>query len=311
MFVASVAPPSLEAFRSSYEVVRSSLLIAISKRQPFSLVRIGDGESVILGYREGVVNLDLEGHLRLWFGVNSLAPELMRHLRRRLYSSSIRASILGVPTLRQCGLHPRYQSSYNLLQRRLHPRWGMPLLCDAAVHRFLHLSGDLVALLRQSPFLGIVSSRVVLQSVFSLFQPDQLSFFRAPDENPVQVSANDVSSRLWFPDLFKLIENQLQPPYKGAPYLIGAGLVGKLFCETIRARGGIAIDIGSIFDGWASVPSRDYFSRYPESAYGLQAIQDASFLSSSERMTRLCAVLQCHESDPSSFKLVESSGCGT
>lgn len=307
--MASVAPPSLEAFRSSYEVVRSALLLAINKRRPFSLVRIGDGESVILGYREGVANMDLESHLRLWFGVNSLPPELLHYLRRRLYSSSIRASILGVPTLRQCGLHPRYQRSYILLQRRLRPRWRKPLLCDAAVHRFLHLSGDLVALLRQSPFLGIVSSRDVLQSVFSLFQPDQLSFFRAPDENPVQVSANDSSPRLWLPDLFKTIENQLQPPYMGAPYLVGAGLIGKLLCETIRARGGIAIDIGSIFDGWASVPSRDYFSRYPESAYGLQAIQEASLLSSAERMTRLCAVLRRHESDPSSFSLVASSGC--
>ena len=53
---------------------------------------------------------------------------------------------------------------------------------------------------------------------------------------------------------------RFQPPYRGAPYLVGAGLMGKLICDQIRRAGGFAIDVGSIFDGWVENNSRSYFA---------------------------------------------------
>ena len=40
--------------------------------------------------------------------------------------------------------------------------------------------------------------------------------------------------------------------------LVGAGLLGKLLVSEARARGGIALDIGSIFDHWLGFRTRSY-----------------------------------------------------
>ena len=42
-------------------------------------------------------------------------------------------------------------------------------------------------------------------------------------------------------------------PFPGALFLVGAGAFGKIYCHWIRDRGGIAVDIGSLFDSWAGV----------------------------------------------------------
>ena len=42
-------------------------------------------------------------------------------------------------------------------------------------------------------------------------------------------------------------------PGGGALFLVGAGAFGKIYCQWIKERGGIAIDIGSIFDSWANI----------------------------------------------------------
>ena len=45
-------------------------------------------------------------------------------------------------------------------------------------------------------------------------------------------------------------------PCKGNPCLIGAGVIGKIYTNWMRDRGGIAFDIGSIFDEWAGRVTR-------------------------------------------------------
>jgi hypothetical protein len=40
--------------------------------------------------------------------------------------------------------------------------------------------------------------------------------------------------------------------------LVGAGLLGKLLVTEARARGGVALDVGSIFDHWLGLKTRSY-----------------------------------------------------
>lgn len=42
-------------------------------------------------------------------------------------------------------------------------------------------------------------------------------------------------------------------PFPGALFLVGAGVFGKIYCHWIKARDGIAIDIGGQFDAWAGI----------------------------------------------------------
>ena len=47
-------------------------------------------------------------------------------------------------------------------------------------------------------------------------------------------------------------------PRKGEVYLVAAGFLGKIYCDVIRRRGGIGIDIGSLADYWMGFATRRY-----------------------------------------------------
>jgi len=60
-----------------------------------------------------------------------------------------------------------------------------------------------------------------------------------------------------FPEVYERLRGEIAPPARGAVYLVGAGAFGQVYCDWIRARGSIGIDIGSVFDGWAGVRVRE------------------------------------------------------
>ncbi|WP_342148372.1 hypothetical protein [Methylorubrum sp. SB2] len=56
-----------------------------------------------------------------------------------------------------------------------------------------------------------------------------------------------------FPVLYKQIAAAIQArgDLRGQLFLVGAGLLGKYYCALIKRQGGVALDIGSVFDSWA------------------------------------------------------------
>lgn len=42
----------------------------------------------------------------------------------------------------------------------------------------------------------------------------------------------------------------------GVPCLVGAGVIGKIYCNWMRDRGGVAFDIGAVMDLWAGYSTR-------------------------------------------------------
>ena len=293
----------LEDRRHSYLEVREILASAINAKRSGSLLRIGDGESVILGYKPNLPNEDLSSHLHLWFGDTPPNSRQLLVLRDRLRLACRSATILGIPTLRQCNIHVRYKHSYQFLDQILRRRHKV-IITDAAVHRFLHLSGDLLACLRGSPFIGLVTSQAIADLVSHYFIPDELFIKLIPGESPLEsIESTSLSSKSWVDNCGFLKEFRINPPYRGAPYLVGAGLMGKLICDQIRRAGGFAIDIGSIFDCWAQVNSRAYFSSYPSHCYDLEHALHMSFLGSEERLHDFLSLATSHESAPESFRL--------
>lgn len=294
-----------EMARLSYARTREIISYHISNRKPCSVVRVGDGESVILEWPKTNVVGDLEAHLRLWFGRTNIERNVIEWLKRRLVSACKNASILGIPTRAQVKMHARYRSSYrevaSLRKKRCGDHYGV---CDAAVHRLLQLSGDLSAYLNEAEYLGIVTSKNVTGEVQEYFKPRVLTHYWIPGENSMSSDAEEADF-CWLPNGYKEIRESIHVPYRGAVFLVGGGLMGKLLCEDIRKKGGIAIDIGSIFDGWTKVVTRDYFKRYPKDAYTLAGGMTKANASGAERLKRLGESLRDYERNPGSLKLVE------
>lgn len=280
----------LESSRKSYEQARIGISERIRERVPFSLIRIGDGESVILGWEKGKSSDELESHLRLWFANYNFADHELSRLRKCLLRAIKRATIIGVPTTRQVALHRRYEKSYSSIERLL--RWsGMEkrLVVDAAIHRFMHLSGDIVAFLRESEFIGLVTCRHVTSELGRALNPKVLAHYLIPAEAELEFGGNRWGQ--WYPCRYRQLLREIHVPYRGAPFLVGGGLMGKLLCDEIRLRGGTAIDIGSVFDGWAGMRSRAYQENNTGELYELEYANKISQLSNMDRLERLASVI--------------------
>jgi hypothetical protein len=65
------------------------------------------------------------------------------------------------------------------------------------------------------------------------------------------------SEEPFYPIVFEAVCDAIDP-LPGEIYLVGAGILGKIFCNIIKERGGIALDIGSMADYWLGHETRRY-----------------------------------------------------
>ncbi len=95
----------------------------------------------------------------------------------------------------------------------------------------------------------------------------------------------EVTEPHW-PDGFNRVMDTLSVAYPGQLFLVGAGILGKIYCQRIKSLGGVALDVGSVLDAWAGVVSRLRFGPHhrlfalaaasqPTSANYRQALSDA------------------------------------
>jgi len=142
-------------------------------------------------------------------------------------------------------------------------------LTHAALHRLLSHALLFRPLLRNQPFVGLIGCRDVQTQIKRLFGIEETVWYGVKGE---KAETGIVETEHW-PDGFNDIERGLTVPFPGALFLVGAGVFGKVYCHWIKQRGGIAVDIGSIFDSWAKVGrvghpvrSLDMYKKIPEIA---------------------------------------------
>ncbi len=71
----------------------------------------------------------------------------------------------------------------------------------------------------------------------------------------------------FFPEILDSLIAELGELRRGRLVIVGAGYAGKCIVHEARARGAVALDLGSILDYWVGAASRSYLSaslRSPE-----------------------------------------------
>ena len=61
-----------------------------------------------------------------------------------------------------------------------------------------------------------------------------------------------------YPQRYEELCDEIDVAYPGEVFLVGAGFLGRIYCDIIRQRGGIALDVGSAFDYWMSYRTRPW-----------------------------------------------------
>lgn len=232
--------------------VLSLILKKIKKKEPLSVIRLGDGEGRMLGYPEFVTKKDecgegLDFSLNIWFGHGDFSEASLIDLSLQLRQAVSGADIIGLPRKKQFHAHGAYRLVLEAMERF---KLGNPqqVYTDAAIHRYLQFGLFYSYLLNNLDFVGLITGRkhlaAIIQDTFTIKHVE-------PHLIPEEAFYSNVQVEEHFPSRFDALKHEIHVPYKGAVYLVGAGALGKIYCNWIKKAGGIAIDIGSICDSWS------------------------------------------------------------
>jgi len=246
---AAMSAPGLDWPRVGLLPVVHALEAALAERRGFSLIRLGDGEGAMLAHADPAMAGELAVSLRIWFGDQGLDAGERAEMAGALEAAIVGADILGLPRARQWAMSARYRAVFAPVVRL---RGGArPLVGDAALHFYLQWSGALGRLVRAARRVSVVGCR---------------------DVAPMLAAQGGISARQWlvrgeadfpgsveeahWPSGYRRVLAGLESVEPGELVLVGAGVLGKAYCAAARVRGGVAVDLGSVLDGWAGVMSR-------------------------------------------------------
>jgi hypothetical protein len=266
---------------SSPHNAKALLLRAIKDQAPFSLVRCGDGESVVLGYPGFVHERRFMTWMANFFGTHADEPgkfePLQSHLRwaistadvvgtfrervRDVEASRQRALELGAkPDLTNADKVEISQIEWRLLDVLAHPLLADDaLLTSTNVHIRLEESGFLRSVIENAEQVNVITGNDIVDRLQAEFPNTRIKQTRVPTEYKFETArAGWEQAEPHFPQVFE----RLMADIEGGKYpgitLIGAGPCGKVYASAIKKAGGIGIDVGSILDAWAGRQTRSY-----------------------------------------------------
>lgn len=248
---AVLSPLGFEPTQKPADVVRM-IKQHQAEGRPMSVIRLGDGESAVIGYPEFTPPNEFERFLRVFFGANALTKEQKTKFVQLVRDAVRAADIIGVTggsEVTKFTVIRYFLEHYRLTD-------VTTAITHLALHRSLQEFGLYDELLRNQDVVGLITCRDVEQSLKSNFSIREVVTYKVPEEVAHARDKSNVARH--FPDRFEAIRETLAVPKQGMLFLIGAGPLGKVYCQWVKERGGIGLDVGSMFDAWAGLATRRY-----------------------------------------------------
>ncbi len=252
------------------------------KSSAFNFIRLGDGEGALLDFDETSLIEDII-YLNEHFGKTVSIEQIIKakkNLMETIKSSNvlgIRHDIINVEF--DCSLmKTRYSEKFiRTFKNNFHLRkteqdispfdairiaklykqfYKLQInertLCSQWIPFDYFLNGGMVQLILNADKIGIISSRSNIDTQIEKATGTPVKLYQVPDKNIRQGKQKSIH----FPDMFEKICENINVEYPGMLFLVGAGLIGKGYCDIIKRKGGIALDIGALIDCWVGIYSR-------------------------------------------------------
>jgi hypothetical protein len=242
----------------------------VAEGREASFVRLGDGEGNLLG-----LGLDDYPALAAYcarevsvmhFGAPDVLLTAGAELRRDFHLALRNSELIGLPgrwTLRfllamrpqRLDLRAIYGvgAVYAYLQRFADDlTLGEKTGSSSAFHQSLlpHYQ-----MLIEDRDIGLVSChRELVQGLQRRMGARSVDFYPVPKQ--AKIIDGDETDTDHYPRRYRVLLGELRRARPGIVYFVAAGMPGKVYCDAIRAAGGIAVDIGATADIWAGVRSR-------------------------------------------------------
>lgn len=232
---------------------------AVIQKQPLSFVRLGHGENRVLGYNYSFSKEDAHHTTQILFG-EKFNHQVLDELSYFLKQSFANADIIGAPIFRGFDSRSDLKIVDNTSYIHMRDLNGLQntLLCDVNVHLKAFRTTKFGELLKSIKHINIIASRKVDDIIFDAINiPTYQTYI--PTEHAF--SDNDINRTpvkgKHYPEYFgKVMDHIKKNVEPGSFYLVGAGILGKIYCNEIKKHGGVAVDVGSLIDGIAGLKTR-------------------------------------------------------
>jgi hypothetical protein len=248
---------------------------------PFSLVRIGDGEGNVLRlsseFGAPPTSIDekcFDAIFTMQNSTNFLGDTPDKVAFASLVARAVsNATLLGVRAVWselppesefiRCTLEDgEIRGALGLLNARLFAerliRHNARPAGITFAHCYLALLEGLPRLLDNVPEIMIICGRGSLRNTFQHRLGDRLiGFITVPVEGG---GDPEEPMKSHYYRYFPRVLDRLSDSLTGTLVLIGAGIFGKVYCEAVRCAGGVGVDLGSGFDLLAGIKSRPIHS---------------------------------------------------
>jgi hypothetical protein len=279
LFDTDISPAQCREFVS---LVRDRL----ANGKSFSFIRLGDGESSCLTYEPHLSTLaqpDMADRERTWWGAELGADDRAR-ISAQISSAIWNADCVGIPTVSRIlrdvklsedddlergrtgrGLRSVLYTFENI--ERLRPRHSdLRRFASCHLHQDLarwDLYPDLIERAREVVLISchpgladIVKQRFGARIAGNIIVP--------PRHASIPLLRDPPSTSRSLPDVIGEIAESLGELPRNRLVLVGAGYLGKWLVDLAKVRGGVALDLGSIFDHWVGINTRSYLDLAPK-----------------------------------------------
>ena len=270
-----------------HAVALDRIRAAVQSRRPFSLIRTGDGEAMLLSVGESAWLHDIAELHRHWGAERVTLGDALR-LRRDLEAAlagadliGIRPDVLGVTVpadlldrpLAAIGDYVREhfnlrepeKAAKDKVARRLALTHSVSTrlqassdaeVCSSWIHWEMLASGLTAEVLDAAEEVVLVTSHPELGPVVSEKFGARTHLVTVPGK-----FVDTGLSGAHVPDRYDAIRSELTGFPPGTLALVGAGIPGKIYCHWLKEAGCVALDVGSTLDAWMGRASRSVMLR--------------------------------------------------
>jgi hypothetical protein len=251
---------------------------ALYEGRPYSVIRLGDGEANLMTYggaQSATPDLDRQAAIqivRLQADRFVPSPELLLALRASLEQSVLAADIVGVlglwtqiPVLVETAL-TKLRSDPRGISGQIRARYlalGLPDLLPqsvvfASAHLYVGVLLNLERLLAAAERVVCITGRDAAVAKLRSRRPDVVIEHIAVGSDPI-CDENIPST----PGFLDRVRDALPGNAHGVLHLVGSGPWSEIYCQWIKERGGVGIDLGSGFDLLAGISTRPVHRHLP------------------------------------------------
>lgn len=232
----------------------------LTLKKPFSFIRLNHCENRLLGYDFSFPKEEVDITYAIQFGEN-LSTKDTGYISSRIKEAVKNATIIGVP--KDANLS---SSKLRFLEftTKVH-LFNLSLLqnqyfTNVNNHYELGQNKKFKELLQSAEKIVAITCRDISALEKSIGK--SIKKIGIPAEHRFKGANSFLSPH--YPDAFIKIEEEIEKQVSaGVIVLVGAGILGKIYCDTISKCGGIAIDVGSLMDAIENIPTRgDGFDQF-------------------------------------------------